>query len=418
MNVRIRKKEDRFACVTAPPSKSVSHRAILAAALSREDTELQNVALSEDISATLGALPLLGKTYRYDETGRTLQILKGEVRGDAVDCGESGSTMRFLMPVFAALGKEVTYVGRGRLPQRTYEDLRKVLCAHGAVYSAQNGLPVTVSGKLRGGEYTLKGSVSSQYVTGLLFALPLLHGNSRISLTDALQSAGYVKMTEEVLRDFGVESRLGGEIRGGQEFRGGAYRVEGDFSNAAFFMVYGALNGGATVKGLNLFSAQGDREICSLLREMGARVDTEADAVTVYPSRLKGIRADVGQIPDLAPILSVAMACAEGESELVHAERLRAKESDRLQGIYENLRAVGIRCEFTETGVKIYGGVPCGESWNGYSDHRMVMSGAVMASQIGKGLLLTDAEAVKKSYPDFFESLLQAGGTEHVVDVG
>ncbi len=418
MNVQIKKAAHRSGTVTAPPSKSVSHRAILAAALAPTETELKNVALSQDITATLGALPLLGKTFSYDESTKTLHIKQGETVGNVLDCGESGSTMRFLMPIFAALGKEVTYTGRGRLPERTYEDLKRVLCAHGAVYSAPSGLPVTISGKLACGDYELKGSVSSQYITGLLFALPLLNGNSRIRLTDALQSEGYVKMTEIVLRDFGVKSQLSSEICGNQTFRGGSYRVEGDFSNAAFFLVYGALNGGMTVKGLNLASAQGDRAICELLKKMGARIEMHADAITVYPSRLKGIRADVGQIPDLAPILSVAMACAEGESELCNAQRLRAKESDRLQGIYENLRAVGIRCEFTENGVKIFGGVPSGKEWNGYSDHRMVMSGAVMASQIASGLLVTDAEAVKKSYPDFFESLLQVGGTEHVVDVG
>lgn len=406
--------------VKAPPSKSMAHRAILAAALTGGVCEVDNVAMSNDIKATLGAVKALGA--RFDEGEGKIIFLGGERESRAViDCGESGSTLRFMLPICAALGVDATLTGRGKLPERPYDTLAAVMAERGAVFDRTSGLPVRVTGKLSSGLYEISGSVSSQYITGLLYALPLLEGDSVIKLTSPLQSKGYVDMTLAALDAFGVKAGPRGDgyfIGGGQKYKADGFTVEGDWSNAAFWLVYGAINDGITVEGLDLQSTQGDKAIFYILRDMGADIKYDNGSVTVAPSKLVGKKVDVGQIPDLAPILAVAMACAEGNGQLVNCGRLRIKESDRLKAISDNLTAVGVKNTVSGDDITICGGKVTGGKADGFNDHRIVMSMAVLATVSANGITVSDMRAVDKSYPDFFEKYKLLGGQADVIDVG
>lgn len=407
--------------VTAPPSKSMAHRAILCALLCEADCKVKNICLSEDISATLSSAPLFDKKWQLG--GDVIYFSKGEKSHEiTIDCNESGSTFRFLLPIASALGKKVTFTGKGKLPTRPYKMLADVLTQHGASFDKTEGLPLNVCGKLKSGEYKIRGDVSSQFVTGLLFALPLLDGDSKITLTTELQSKGYVDMTVYALKSFGIEigvEKDGYFVKGNQKYKAVDFEVEGDFSNAAFWLVLGALNGKITVENLNSESLQGDKQIVGVLEKMGANIKFQNNAVTVENSSLHGIEIDVGQIPDLAPVLSAALAFADGNGGIVNGERLKIKESDRLSAIYQNLTSAGVKARLTDDSVFVEGQKEISFCrLNGFNDHRMVMTAAVMASKSADGIEVSDITAVKKSYPDFFEKLTIFGGKCDVIDVG
>lgn len=398
----------------APPSKSAAHRALIAAALSG-DSRIRSISQSEDMTATLACLTALGAAY--DRAGDTVTFRAANGEGTAIaDCGESGSTLRFFVPIFAAMGKSVTFIGRGRLPQRPMTTYEECLPPHGvslARPSVEGGI-VTVSGKLRGGRYEVAGDVSSQFITGLLFALPLCEEDSEIVLTTPLQSGDYVEMTLDTLRQAGIavkKTASGFTVKGGQTYRLQEHTVEGDWSQAAFLLVAGALGGDITVTNLRLDSKQGDKRIVSLLEDMGAAIVCEGEAVRCRKSALKGIEADVADIPDLVPVLSVAAAAAVGTSRWYNAARLRLKESDRLASTAALIHALGGCCEeqadaLVIRGVPLHGGTVCGEN-----DHRIVMSGAVASLLTDDEVVLTDAHSVAKSWPDFFETYKAWGGT-------
>lgn len=421
MNVNLGAKTLDFFKVQAPPSKSMAHRAMIAAMLSQEACAVENVALSDDVNATLQAAVALGKNVRI-ERGR-VELSGGQYPPLAlIDCRESGSTLRFLMPVCAALGVTTTFSGSGKLPQRPYDILAEVMSKKGVSFDKTAGLPVTICGKLQSGVFEIAGDVSSQFITGLLFALPLLDGDSEIVLTSPLQSAGYVDLTLLTLKRFGVEIQKtpnGFFVKGGQKYSAKSFSVEGDYSNAAFWIVLGALNNGCEVFGLDKDSLQGDRAIIEQMRQMGAEICVENDKVTVKKAKLKGTVCDVGQIPDLAPIISVAMACAEGKSRIVNAARLKIKESNRLQAIFDDLSAAGVKAKLGDDFIEICGSEKiAGGNANGFNDHRIVMSMAVLATKTQGGMTVTDAQAVAKSYPDFFEQYEKLGGQVNVVNLG
>ncbi len=398
----------------APPSKSAAHRALIAAALSG-DSRIRGISQSEDMLATLACLTALGAVY--DRQGDTVIFCAERGAGAAVaDCGESGSTLRFFVPIFAAMGKSVTFVGRGRMPQRPMTVYEECLPSHGVTLSRPSidGGIVTVSGKLRGGRYEVAGDVSSQFITGLLFALPLCEEDSEIVLTTPLQSGDYVTLTIDILQQAGIaveKTADGFAVKGGQHYRLQEHTVEGDWSQAAFLLAAGALGGDITVTNLRLDSKQGDKRIVSLLADMGADIVCEGETVRCRKSALAGIEADVADVPDLVPILSVTAAAAQGSSRWHNAARLRMKESDRLSSTAGLLRALGGCCEeqadaLVIDGVPLHGGTVCGEN-----DHRIVMSGAVASLLIDGEVILTDAHSVAKSWPDFFETYKAWGGT-------
>lgn len=384
------------------PSKSDAHRALICAALSEMPCEVICSATSKDIEATKACLS-------------ALQEKKSEMR-----CGESGSTFRFMLPVMAALGHRAIYYPEGRLPERPLSPLYEEMEAHGCRLSPQGTVPFVVEGQLEPGDYHIPGNVSSQYISGLLFALPLLEGDSRILIEGKLESVGYVNMTLKVLADFGIHVNVteeGYEIPGGQRYLGPeTYQVEGDWSNGCFWLVAGALDRqGLMVSGLSLQSLQGDKKILDLLRQMGAEVSVTDDGILVRGGALRGITIDASQIPDMVPILAVAALAAEGKTEIINAGRLRIKESDRLATVTSVLNGLGGDIEELPEGLIINGGrkLTGGEA-DSHNDHRIAMMAAIASLLCEDKVSLKGADAVKKSYPGFFTDLAELGLDGHI----
>ena len=395
--------------VHIPASKSQAHRLLICAALGEEKTEVVCDGISADIAATAKCLRALGAAVEETEAGFLVSPIKKVPEGRCeLYCGESGSTLRFLLPVVGALGAQAAFHREGRLPQRPLAPLDGVLTAHGMTLFEDGDL-LLCSGQLQAGNYEIAGNVSSQYISGLLMALPRLTGESRLTVTGTLESAAYVAMTEDALRLSDVEFSKNGAsyaIPGGQRFRLPARTaVEGDWSNAAFFLCMGALaKEGIRVEGLNLKSSQGDRGVLDVLRAFGAEVSEEENAVTVRRGTLRGVTIDASPIPDLIPVLSVVASVAAGETRVENAYRLRLKESDRLQSTANLLRALGGRVEEKEDGLTI-SGVPAlhGGSAETQNDHRLAMSAAVAACAAMGEVTVDNDACVAKSYPRFWE---------------
>lgn len=396
--------------VHAPSSKSQAHRLLIAASLSKEGADIRCDDLSADISATIKCLQALGADISREGDVLHVGAVKPGREACTLYCGESGSTLRFLLPLCGALGAAGTFRREGRLPERPLHPLDEQLRAHGMVIES-DGADLRVSGQLTPGAYTLPGNVSSQYVTGLLMALPLLEGNSTLTIEGALESADYVAMTLDTLEKSGVRVNKtpgGYAISGSQTYRvtDGA-RVEGDYSSAAFLLCMGALSdGGVTVHNLDAQSRQGDRRIAELLASFGAQVEYGEDCVTVRRGALHGVMVDAAMIPDLVPTLAAVAALSEGETRFIHAERLRLKESDRLAATARLLNDLGADVSETQDGLivrgreSLAGGTvdPCG-------DHRLAMTAAVAACGCRSAVCVRDAECVRKSYPKFWDDL-------------
>ena len=395
--------------VRIPASKSQAHRLLICAALGEEKTEVVCDGISADIAATAKCLSALGAKIEEMETGFLVSPIKKVPEGRCeLYCGESGSTLRFLLPIVGALGVQAAFHREGRLPQRPLAPLDGVLTAHGMTLSEDGDL-LLCSGQLQAGDYEIAGNVSSQYISGLLMALPRLMGESTLTVTGTLESAAYVAMTEDALRLSSVEFSKNGAsyaIPGGQRFRLPARTaVEGDWSNAAFFLCMGALaKEGVRVEGLNLKSSQGDRGVLDVLRAFGAAVSEEENAVTVRRGTLRGVTVDASPIPDLIPVLSVVASVAAGETRVENAYRLRLKESDRLQSTANLLRALGGRVEEKEDGLVITGVLVLhGGETQTQNDHRLAMSAAVAACAAMGEVTVDNDACVAKSYPRFWE---------------
>lgn len=374
--------------VAAIASKSMAHRLMICSALADSPTEIQCRSTSRDIEATRSCLASI-----KDGTS-------------PLHCGESGSTLRFLLPVVAALGLDTAFYMEGRLPDRPLAPLDSQLTAHGAVLQ-KDGAMLRVSGKLMPGEYELPGNVSSQYISGLLFALPLLDGPSKLTITDKIESAPYISMTLDALKQFGVEIIIKDNV---YHIPSCAYRspgkafVEGDWSNAAFWLCAGAISKPITVTGLDPNSLQGDKAVFDILRQFGAVCTQDADSFTVSPTPLHGINIDAAAIPDLVPILSVVAAKAEGKTTIYNAQRLRLKESDRIETVCRLLTDLGGTVEQTADGMIIHGGTPMtGGTVDSCNDHRIAMAAAVASAICTDSVTVTGAEAVEKSYPHFWD---------------
>ena len=375
--------------IAAVSSKSDAHRLLIAAALSREPTVIRLNTLSKDIEATAGCLEALGcRIERGSDTLTVSPVWQNLSDSPVLHCGESGSTLRFLLPVAAALRAEFTMTGEGRLPERPMAPLTGQMTRNGCRFEPET-LPFKVTGPLRGGLFELPGNISSQFVSGLLFALPLLKEDSEIVLTSPLESAGYADMTLAALEKFGIRVTREGNrfaVPGGQTYSSpGEAAAEGDWSNAAFWLVAGAVNGGVACEGLSTASRQPDKAIVGLLERMGADITVINQTVTARAGKLKGIRADISETPDLAPVLAVAAAFAEGTTVFENAGRLRLKESDRLAAIAANLKALGARAEPDGDTLVIYGeGTLRGGAADGFNDHRMVMAAAIVSFNLIK----------------------------------
>lgn len=399
--------------IPAVPSKSAAHRLLICAALADRPTRLYLSGISEDISATISCLEAMGATIDLSDGICMVTPIDKPTAAPLLDCGESGSTLRFLLPTALAVCGKAVFTGRGLLPQRPIDHLLSALRQNGAAFSDEH-IPLTASGRLQSGKYFLPGNISSQYITGLLFTLPLLEGDSSIILTTGMESSGYVNMTIAALRQFGIiaeQTDDGYFVPGGQQYlSSGDIKVEGDWSNAAFFLASGAMGESCTVSGLNLSSGQGDRAVMDILRSFGARVTEHGDSVTVSPDTLHGITIDISEIPDLLPILAVVAACAEGVTHFKNCARLRLKECDRLSAVSNNLRILGAETECGSDWLKVYGGNLKGGCVDSYNDHRMAMSAAIAAIRCTEAVEIRNASAINKSYPNFFEDYIRLGG--------
>ena len=403
--------------VTPPPSKSQAHRLLICAALAVEPCSIVCNSVNDDIMATMRCLNALGADITYTSGVFDVKPIS-IVKGGTLDCGESGSTLRFLMSVAAVLGADATFTGAGKLPQRPMGALTDVLAAHGMgfVRHSADELPVTCNGTLRGGEFSLPGNISSQYLTGLLFALPLAAEDSTIEVTGGLTSASYIDMTIDALRVAGISVERRGNIfriKGGQQYRMPArVVVEGDWSSAAFWVVAGVIGKHPlTICGMNNESLQGDSAIIDHLRGMGAFISVEDDKVIAMPSHLFGTELDCMDTPDLVPILSVAAAVAQGTTVFTNVGRLRFKESDRLAAMKSVLSAFGIDSAVGEDTFTVYGGEPVAKATvDSFGDHRIVMSAAVLSSVAGGVTVIEGSGCVAKSYPSFFEDFAMLGG--------
>lgn len=384
--------------ITAPPSKSAAHRALICSFLAGGGT-VSPIIESNDMKATLGVINSLKNNERV------------------LNCYESGSTMRFMIPVAASLGRDVTFVGEGSLLSRTLDEYMTILPLHGVSADSSGYLPLTIGGRLFNGSYEVSGDVSSQYVTGLLLALANTDGDSAVVLKTPLQSKPYVDMTVKVMRDYGAEvteTDFGYLVHGNQKFKQLDYTVEGDWSQAAFFLAAGVLCGDVTVSGLDTSSAQGDKAIVDVLKNFGATVYVGNGKVRAIKSNLKATNINASDIPDLVPIIAVTAAFADGKTVITGAQRLRFKESNRIRSVVNNLKAMGVDAAETEDGMIINGGVVHGAELNGYNDHRIVMAFSAAALTAQGETVISDALSINKSYPKFFDDYNSLGGIANV----
>ena len=386
--------------IAAIPSKSAAHRALICAALAKGETDIYCPALSKDIEATADCLRALGAKIDYREGSFHVRPIEKPRPMADLNCGESGSTLRCLLPVVCALGCGARIKMEGRLPQRPLSPLWEELERHGAVLSKPEDDIISVSGKLMSGEYRIRADISSQFISGLLFALPMLEGESRLELEGNIESIGYIHMTERVQRLFGLELPLEGRayrIPSSAAYRSpGSIAVEGDWSNAAFWLTASMLSGGGIeVTGLDETSAQGDRAVMDALAKI----------------RAGGAVIDAKDIPDLVPVLAVAAAGSVGRTEFINAGRLRIKESDRIASVCRMIKALGGECTELPEGLIVEGcGSLRGGTVDGENDHRIVMSAAVAAIICKEPVTIVGAQASAKSYPGFFDDYRMLGG--------
>lgn len=411
-------------------SKSLAHRALILAALCPQTTDIFCPTSSDDIDATVGCLEALGARIVRTSAGfrvRPIPREGGRLRPrEAVllDCKESASTLRFMLPLACSLGVDATLEGQGRLAERPLLPLSDELVRHGADLDWQGRLPLRLSGTLRPGEFRLPGNVSSQYVSGLLLASTALEGPVCVLVEEPVESRSYIGMTIDMLASFGAEVETSRCVRGGGPCWGltprcegglvcpGTLTIEGDWSCGAFWLCAGAIGGdGIKLRGLDMASKQGDRAMALALESMGAQVFSRADGVSCRAGQLGPCRFDASDTPDLVPPLAVACAFARGDSRITGVGRLRLKESDRVETVCLTLRRMGARVSSTEDAIEVLGsGSLAGGEVDASGDHRIVMMAAVAAAYCTGPTTIHAAECVSKSYPAFFDDFRLLGG--------
>ncbi|MDD4688467.1 MAG: 3-phosphoshikimate 1-carboxyvinyltransferase [Eubacteriales bacterium] len=403
--------------VTPPPSKSAGHRAIIGAALAGGTSTITNIGYSEDIEATIEAMRSLGAKITKD--GTTLVINGEDIFKNAediiIDCRESGSTLRFLVPLGIRC-KNVTYIGSERLGQRPLDAYYRLFDEWGIEYTNDNGkLPLTMTGGTAKSDIFIEGNVSSQYITGLLYSLPLCDGEYTIHITSPMESKGYIDLTIQMLKRFGIEiinnNYQSFYIKGNQKYTPCDYICEGDFSQAAFFLVAGAIGNDISCNGLDMQSMQGDKEIVNIIRMAGGKIEYKDGLLKAYPSDTCGVTIDASQIPDLVPIISLLGVFSKGDTRIINGSRLRIKESDRLNTTASQLNALGADIEELEDGLIIHGtGALRGGIADSCNDHRIAMTLGMAATKTTGDVEIKDSGSVKKSYPHFWEDYKKLGG--------
>ncbi len=401
--------------VTIPPSKSMSHRAIIAASLANGKSTVSNVAYSDDIKVTIEGMKQLGATITCLENSVLIEGIKDftSLQNNNVFCKESGSTLRFFIPIFSLCNQVVKFTGENRLlkrPQAIYENIFKSQ----QISYVQDDDKIEIGGSLTPGNYELDGNVSSQFISGLLFALPLLQGDSTITIREPYESRSYVDLTLEILTMYGIEATYTSSnvlfIKGNQSYQACDYTIEGDYSQLGFFAVLATINNDLKCLGLTHDSNQGDRQIVSILQQAGANIEYIDNGYLVHKSTLHTNEIDLQDCPDLGPILSV-MAMYTPSTRIYNASRLRLKESDRIQAMEDELLKLGVDIETTESEIRIKqrDTYTCNQVLSGHKDHRIVMSLSVVATVLDTPVIIEEAQYINKSYPTFFEDLASVG---------
>ena len=421
---------DESSSVFTEPNTAVSDGAIAGSDATEVvegicQSTIRRASLSQDIQATMDALRSLGAAFTLQDDVISVKSSRPTrpscEQPIEINCCESGSTLRFLIPIVAALGIPATFYGRGKLPSRPITPYLEIFPHHGVTFDYAQTMPFSIHGRLTPGRFEVDGNISSQFISGLLFALPLLAGDSVIAIRGTLESRPYVELTLDSLRRAGIRVVCDGNllhVPGNQRFHPIDYTLEGDFSQAAFFLVAGAIGSDVTCGRLPAESLQGDRQILNILRQSGAEVNESDDWVTVSARPLRPIHVDAADIPDLVPILAVLASFCVGESSIYNAARLRIKESDRLHAVSELLNRLGGKVTELPDGLRIEGVKQlAGGTVFGYNDHRIAMSAAVASIRSSAPVVLDGAECVDKSYPTFYEDFKALGGKLHVIDV-
>ena len=401
--------------IKAIASKSVAHRSLICAAFADKKTRILCEEINKDIEATVSCLRALGAKITRNTIYYEIEpVPPHKVSTTAsLPCGESGSTLRFLIPVVAALGVDAYFVMEGRLPERPLSPLREELEAHGISFSYPEPSVLRVSGRLCGDSFSIAGNVSSQFITGMLLALSLLDRPTELTVTGKIESAPYINITTDALKQFGAAPEINENVyrinSKGILCSPEYLEVEGDWSNAAFPLCLGIIGKGqVVVSGLDLNSSQGDRAIIDLIRRFGGKLTPTADnrGYTAKSSCLKAIDIDASQIPDLVPILAVVASVSDGETRIYGAGRLKLKESDRLESVSTMLQGLGADIRQTDDGLIIRGQRSLkGGRVNSFNDHRIAMSAAVAAAVCNTEVIIDGAEATCKSYPSFFADM-------------
>lgn len=391
-------------------SKSFAHRALICAALAKGKSEIRINTTSADIEATIGCLKNMGAVIEKNGNVYSVTPIDEAPETAVIDCGESGSTIRFLLPVVCALGISTEIHGSGRLPERPLSPLKEELIRTGA--SISDEFPLNVSGRISSDEFTLRGDVSSQFVTGLLMALAYL-GGGRINLLPPVQSRPYIDITLEVLRKFGADIKEENNTFyiNPSPLTGCNFTVEADWSNAAFPLCMGA-----EVTGLNPESTQGDKAIIDVLKDMGAKIFENNGSFKADLSSLHGCRINAADIPDAVPVIAAIAATANGETVIYNGERLRIKESDRIMTTAHMISSLGGNIAETADGLIINGKEYLdGGEISSFNDHRIAMAAAVAACSCKGNVIIRNADAVNKSYPAFFDDYNKLGGNARVL---
>lgn len=410
--------------VQVPPSKSLAHRAIICASLAKGVSKIDNIEYSKDIQATIQAMKSLGTKIKEYEN---YLIIDGTTtftkQNSEIDCEESGSTLRFMIPISIVEENKVHFVGRGNLGKRPLDTFYEIFEHQNIGYMYKRDiLDLYVIGKLKADHYTIPGNISSQFITGLLFALPLLKGDSIIEITSTLESKGYIDLTLQMLEQYGIKiinnDYKSFVIMGNQEYQAHDYRVEADFSQAAFYLVAGAIGNDVVLTDLNLNSLQGDKATLSILETMGAKINVVSDGIKVTGENLSAAQVDASQCPDVIPVVSVALALAQGKSEVINAKRLRIKECDRIIATSSQINELGgavveLPDSMIIRGVNEFVGGNC----SSFADHRIAMMLAIAATRCNQPVIIDNMECVEKSYPSFWEDYQSLGGIIDVINM-
>lgn len=406
--------------VRVPPSKSICHRAVICGGLSNGRSVIGNVDYSDDINATISGMEALGARV---EKNKDSMIIDGSMflreKNDGaitIDCAESGTTLRMLLPISLIKENSAHFTGRGNLGKRPLKPYYDIFDSQGITYKYEkDSLNLYIEGRLKPGDYYLRGDVSSQFISGLLMALPLLDGDSKIIITTHIESKGYVDLTIDMLEKFGIciENIDNNEfiIKGRQSYKPREVTVEGDFSQAALFLAAGALGSCIECEGLRADSLQGDRVILHVLKGMGCEIQAGDKYIKAYSKGTRGALIDGSQIPDIIPVLSVVASLSSGTTKIVNAGRLRAKECDRLNAMHEELSKLGADITELDEGLVIKGRETLkGGIVDGHGDHRVVMALAIASTCCEGPVTIKSSDAVTKSYPGFWSDFKTLGG--------